>query len=614
MKGDWVTETPLLLAGRYELGEMLGRGGMGQVYLGRDLRLSRVVAVKILRADLACDPSYQERFRREAQSAASLRHPAIVAVYDSGEDGDESPVPFIIMEYVGGRTLQELLVSARRRGVRLLPEHALEVTAEVLTALDYAHRHGVVHCDIKPSNVLLTQTGKVKVADFGIAVSVTGNAATRTQVSAIMGTALYLSPEQARSDQTDARSDLYSTGCLLYELLTGRPPFVGDSLPAVVHQHVCEQPQPPSAVDPNLSAAVDSITLKALSKARDGRYQTAAEFRADIERALAGRLVRAAPEPIASVATEGIPLTRLSVSGPAVQEGSKKQQHRWPSYWLVLALAVLALFASAMVFLRSPFGDDGGDKMAAPQVPPVAADPQVKMPNVTGRTQQVARSALQGLGLSVAVRRWPSNAPADQVLDQQPAGGSSVAGGSVVTLIVSTGPQQTAVPRLEGLSLNRARRALNDAGLRVGEINRVPSPQPSGLVISASTEAGERLNHGSAVDLRVASGRNKVPEVRGASESHARRLLKRAGFRTIGSRRETHSAAPGTVLFQWPRPGRNAQLGSTIEIFVAKRPAPASASSPSPSRTTPASSPSPSRTTPASSPSPSRTTPASSPS
>ena len=283
------------LGDRYELGEPLGRGGMAEVLEGRDLRLGRRVAVKILRPDLAKDPAFQSRFRREAQSAASLNHPNIVAVYDTGEDilGDESAsvvVPYIVMEYVDGQTLRQLLASGRR----LLPERALEITAGVLAALDYSHRHGIVHRDIKPANVMLTRTGDVKVMDFGIARALADASATMTAASAVMGTAQYLSPEQARGEVVDARSDLYSTGCLLYELLTGRPPFTGDSPVSVAYQHVSENPLPPSQVDPAVPPALDALVMKSLAKSPDDRYQTAADFRSDVEPAIAGMPVTTA--------------------------------------------------------------------------------------------------------------------------------------------------------------------------------------------------------------------------------------------------------------------------------------------------------------------------------
>src|SRR6185312_14710530 len=235
-------EEPRRLGGRYELGHVLGRGGMAEVYIAHDTRLGRTVAVKTLRVDLARDPSFQTRFRREAQSAASLNHPSIVAVYDTGEDHSDGVVtPYIVMEHVEGRTLRDVLASEGR----LLPQRALEITAQICAALEQAHRAGIVHRDIKPGNVMLTPSGEVKVMDFGIARAMTGSSSTMTQTAAVIGTAHYLSPEQARGEHVDARSDIYSTGCLLYELLTGGPPFSGDSAVAVAYQHVREDPVPP---------------------------------------------------------------------------------------------------------------------------------------------------------------------------------------------------------------------------------------------------------------------------------------------------------------------------------------------------------------------------------
>ncbi len=284
-------EEPRRLGGRYELGSVLGRGGMAEVYVAQDTRLGRTVAVKTLRVDLARDPSFQARFRREAQSAASLNHPAIVAVYDTGEDYvDGVSIPYIVMEYVDGSTLRELLHSGRK----LLPERSMEMCVGILQALEYSHRNGIVHRDIKPANVMLTRTGQVKVMDFGIARAMGDSGMTMTQTAAVIGTAQYLSPEQAKGETVDARSDLYSTGCLLYELLTVRPPFVGDSPVAVAYQHVREEPQPPSAFDPEIAPAMDAIVMKALVKDPDYRYQSADEMRADIEACLDGQPVAAA--------------------------------------------------------------------------------------------------------------------------------------------------------------------------------------------------------------------------------------------------------------------------------------------------------------------------------
>src|SRR5215204_4527704 len=287
-----MTSSPTTVGGRYELGEPLGRGGMAEVRRAVDQRLGRSVAVKQRRTDLATGPTFQARFRREAQSAAGLNHPTIVAVYDTGEETDPLTgvaIPYIVMELVEGQTLRDVLKDGRK----ILPERALELTQGILDALSYSHKAGIVHRDIKPANVMLTPNGEVKVMDFGIARAVADTSATMTQTSAVIGTAQYLSPEQARGEQVDARSDIYSTGCLLYELLTGRPPFVGDSPVSVAYQHVREEPAPPSSVDPDLPRNADAIVLKALTKDRERRYQTADEMRRDIAAAQAGRTVAA---------------------------------------------------------------------------------------------------------------------------------------------------------------------------------------------------------------------------------------------------------------------------------------------------------------------------------
>ncbi len=288
-----MTSQARLVGGRYEEGEPLGRGGMADVRRGVDNRLGRSVAIKRLRVDLASDATFQARFRREAQSAASLNHPTIVSVYDTGEEPDPNgsgiTIPYIVMELVTGKTLRDLI----REGRKIMPERALEITSGVLEALDYSHRAGIVHRDIKPGNVMLTPQGQVKVMDFGIARAVADTSSTMTQTAAVIGTAQYLSPEQARGETVDARSDLYSTGCLLYELLTGRPPFVGESPVSVAYQHVREQALPPSSFDPDIPPEVDAVVLKALAKNREERYQSASEMRQDIHRVLSGQQVTA---------------------------------------------------------------------------------------------------------------------------------------------------------------------------------------------------------------------------------------------------------------------------------------------------------------------------------
>ncbi|HSK26398.1 MAG TPA: Stk1 family PASTA domain-containing Ser/Thr kinase, partial [Jiangellales bacterium] len=282
-----------VLGDRYELGEVIGRGGMAEVRRGRDSRLGRTVAIKMLRVDHASDPTFQARFRREAQSAASLNHRTIVAVYDSGEDMlGGARVPYIVMEYVEGRTLRELI----KDRARFTPERAIEITEGILEALEYSHRAGIVHRDIKPGNVMLTTAGDVKVMDFGIARSLADEGLTLTQTAAVVGTAQYISPEQARGEAADARSDLYAVGCVLYELLTGRPPFVGDSLVSVAVSHVREMPTPPSAHDPSITPDLDAVVMKALAKDRLERYQSAQEMRDVLRRVAAGLPVAAGSE------------------------------------------------------------------------------------------------------------------------------------------------------------------------------------------------------------------------------------------------------------------------------------------------------------------------------
>src|SRR6201992_3425565 len=300
---------PRLLGGRYELEGVVGGGGMAEVYRARDIRLDRIVAIKTLRTDLARDQIFQARVRREAQSAASLNHPSIVAVYDTGEDMTSGvPVPYIVMEYVDGRTVRDLL----QEGHPLLTERTLEIIDGVLGALAYSHESGIVHRDLKPGNVMVTRAGDIKVMDFGLARAMSDNQATMTQTAQVIGTAQYLSPEQARGERVDARSDLYSPGCRMYELLTGRPPFTGDSPVAIAYQHVRENPVPPSRVDPEVPPWADAIVLKAMAKSPGAappggaprgadaivlkprarppadRSQPAADMRADLQRAASG--------------------------------------------------------------------------------------------------------------------------------------------------------------------------------------------------------------------------------------------------------------------------------------------------------------------------------------
>src|SRR6476660_8645317 len=323
-----MSTAPRVLGGRYEVGKLIGRGGMADVHLGHDNRLGRQVAIKMLRSDLARDANFLMRFRRAAQSAAGLNHPSIVAIFDSGEDdstvegpgGTRTTLPYIVMEYVDGQTLRQKLSEHEQ----LEPAEAIRITEGILDALAYSHRMGIVHRDIKPANVMITSSGHVKVMDFGIARAIADTAATMTQTQSVVGTAQYLSPEQAQGQTVDARSDLYSTGCLLFELLAGRPPFTGDSPVAIAYQHVGELPQPPSVWNDAVGGDLDAVTLHALEKDREVRYQDAAAFRVDLENIRLGRPISAGAlatgAAIGAAATQTLPASYAVAGTPtAVQ-------------------------------------------------------------------------------------------------------------------------------------------------------------------------------------------------------------------------------------------------------------------------------------------------------
>ena len=556
------TGVPEQLGDRYRLGRLLGRGGMAEVHIGQDVRLGRDVAVKMLRPDMARDPTFQARFRREAQSAASLNHPAIVAVYDTGEDDFAgNPVPYIVMEYVEGSTLRELQAS----GSRLVPERALEITDGILNALAYSHQRGIVHRDIKPANVMLNRNGDVKVMDFGIARAMADGASTMTQTSAVIGTAQYLSPEQARGEQVDARSDIYSTGCLLYELLAGRPPFVGDSPVSVAYQHVREEPVPPSHLDPDVPAAADAIVLKALTKDREERYQSADEMRADIRRALSGHPVT--PPIAATQRVAPVPAAAATSTFPMTTDDDRRQQGGRTLAYALLGLAVLAVFVIAALVGNSLFGG-GGERVAVPEV--------------TGFTQERAEAAITGAGLTVGevTQANSDSVDAGLVIRQSPEPGTEIETGEPVSIEVSTGAAQSTVPTLVGLSLDEARNALIDAGLQLGEARRVPSEENRNTVTAANPAEGSTVPKDSRVNLQVASGDNEVPNVQGRTAEEARSILQEAGFQVEEREREDGSVAAGTVVDQTPKGGRNARLDSTVRIIVATEPP-----EPSPSET-----------------------------
>ena len=563
---------PHVLGGRYSLAETIGVGGMAEVFRGTDIRLGRDVAVKVLRADLARDPSFQGRFRREAQAAASLNAPCIVSVYDTGEDNG---VPYIVMEYVEGRTLRDVLQTEGR----LLPQRALEVAADICAALDVAHAAGIVHRDIKPANVMLTPRGEVKVMDFGIARAIADTSSTMTQTAAVVGTAAYLSPEQARGEHVDARSDVYSTGCLLYELVTGNPPFTGDSPVAVAYQHVREDPTPPSAYDDTLPPAVDSVVLKAMAKNPVNRYQSADEMREDLLRAAAGQPVLATP----FLAQPDVTI----VPGNGLRSPSRRRRGPLIALFAVALLAVVLLVA---FLVKGLLGNHSG---------------LISTPSVVGLSQQDATLRLADDGLQVGkVMLTFDPKPAGTVLDQSPDAGFLIGKSEAVNLTVSKGVEQTIVPQVIGQSQAEATAQLTDGKLGIGQVIPRDVNLPAGQVLALQPPPGTQVPAGSKVTLVVASGNVQVPDVRGKSQDAAVQALQQLGFQIGLEPRDDPGCRPGDLTSTCgrvldERPVNSlAPRGSAVVIVVARAPAPPS---PSPS---PVTSPSPSSLSPPASPAP----------
>ncbi len=544
--------TPSVLGERYEIGGVLGRGGMAEVHRGRDLRLGREVAVKVLRQDLARDPSSQVRFRREAQAAASLNHPAIVAVYDTGEDRTTTgATPYIVMEYVEGETLRDVL---RREG-RLSPERAMSLTADICAALDFSHRNGIVHRDVKPGNVMITPQGTVKVMDFGIARAVSDSAATMTSTAAVIGTAQYLSPEQARGEGVDARSDVYSAGCLLYELATGTPPFTGDSPVAVAYQHVREDPRTPSSINPDIPPELDSILLKAMSKNPANRYQSAADMRADLLRAVAGQRVEATP-----VMSDADKTT--IIAGGAVDyddwddEDARRRKRRNVIAAVVAGVLVLAGVIALVVALNN-----------GEQAPPPVA--QVAVPQVVGELEADARTALTEADLRVGTVTPGASSAEDEgrVLSSDPAPGTQVDPETSVTLVVGSGPDTITVPGVVGLQVERARGNLTTAGFTNVTIDNVPDLAPQGQVIGIDPGENSAVAPDTAITLSVSQGTAPVPDVTGKPQAEALAALREVGFTNVTVATGERGDVPEGTVFG-TEPGANTQLAAGDEITV----------------------------------------------
>ncbi|GJO49980.1 Serine/threonine-protein kinase PknB [Mycobacterium marinum] len=555
--------TPQHLSDRYELGDILGFGGMSEVHLARDLRLHRDVAVKVLRADLARDPSFYLRFRREAQNAAALNHPAIVAVYDTGEaETPSGPLPYIVMEYVNGVTLRDIV----HTDGPMAPTRAIEIIADACQALNFSHQNGIIHRDVKPANIMISTTNAVKVMDFGIARAIADSGNSVTQTAAVIGTAQYLSPEQARGDSVDARSDVYSLGCVLYEILTGEPPFTGDSPVAVAYQHVREDPIPPSERHEGISAELDAVVLKALAKNPDNRYQTAAEMRADLVRVHNGD----APEaPKVLTGAERRSLTASSPSSPAAprtdplprqtlddtdRDRSTPSVGRW-----VAVVAVLAVLTIVVTIAINTFGGNTRN---------------VQVPNVRGQASADAIAALQNRGFKTRTLLKPdSTIPPDHVIGTDPAANASVSAGDQITINVSTGPEQRELPDVSSMTYAEAVKKLTAAGFgRFKEAKSPSTPELMGKVIGTNPPANQTSAITNVITIIVGSGpaTKQIPDVAGQSVEEAEQNLNVYGF-TKFSQASVDSPKPaGSVIATNPPAGTTVPIDSVIELQVSK--------------------------------------------
>jgi serine/threonine-protein kinase len=506
-----------LLNNRYALGEMIGTGGMADVYIGDDTRLNRKVAIKVLRRDLARDPSFVARFKKEALAAGGLNHSGIVAVYDSG---DENNSPYIVMELISGQTLRQVMQQG------LIPQgRALEIIEGILQALEYSHKEGIVHRDIKPGNIMITDSGDIKVMDFGIARATDDIGATMTNTWNVIGTAQYLSPEQATGELADGRSDLYSLGCLMYELLTGRPPFTGDTPVSIAYQHVSSPITPASQVKPGLSTDIDRMLEVVLSKDPNNRYQDASAMLADLQRVIKG-------EPVTTKIQKIFPRRKL--------------------------LSAITAVVAAVVLVGAGVFFSGGNTALYP------------VPNVVGLTEAEARALLSDFNVNVSTAPDP-RIPINRVASQIPLATSTAAKGSSVTLTISSGPGNTTVPTgLVGITLEEARNILTAAGLVIAQTQPVDSDQAPGVVLNVTPEAGTNIVAGSGVVLQIASGNVQVPSLVGVSEIQAKTLLVQAGFlvREIYAFDATQEL--GVVLAQAPEAGATRIIGSSVTITVNK--------------------------------------------
>jgi beta-lactam-binding protein with PASTA domain/tRNA A-37 threonylcarbamoyl transferase component Bud32 len=571
------TQTPRVFSERYELNHLIARGGMAEVYRAHDRLLNRPVALKVLFPELSIDRSFVERFRREAQAAANLSHPNIVPVFDWGED---TGTYFIVMEFIDGRPLSSILKSAGP----LTAERTADIGAHVAAALGYAHKHGVVHRDVKPGNVLITDDGQVKVTDFGIARAV-NTEESLTQTGAVMGTATYFSPEQAEGLGVDARSDIYSLGVVLFEMVTGRPPFLGESPVAVASKHVRDNPPAPRELNPLIPPTFEAIILKSMAKNPAHRYATAEDLRADLLRFNEGRSVQAMEDTTVMLGVAGVTTTVAAVGGMdatravgavggvdhgngASGEGEAPDEtgtNRTRNTAIILAVLLLIL-GLAGFFLGRNLGYFGGD-------------PSFSLPNVIGQQAQVATATLRADGLNVTMVKQVSNARPGSVISTDPSADTLVKKGSMVVLKVAEVPPPIQVKVPDGLSNTIQANAvaiLQSAGLQSTVVYRT-STALKGTVLSTDPASGTTVNQGATVTLTVSSGPANVtvPSLVGLSQAVAGQTLGNAGL-NVGNPTTVSSAqyAAGLIVSSNPGTGASVPPGSSVDIAVSSGPPP----------------------------------------
>ena len=549
------------LGGRYRVEARIGAGGMAEVYRGFDPVLNRTVAIKVLNPQFARDAGFVARFRREAQAAARLSHDAIVGVYDTGADGDTQ---YIVMEFIEGRTLADFLSTGRRPNI----QQSVELSKRIATALGVAHAQGIVHRDIKPANVMITREGRVKVMDFGIARIQTVE--TAPQTSSVLGTPTYLSPEQAQGQQVDARSDLYSLGVVLYELLTGRPPFTGDSPVAIAYKQVNEIPVPPSQLNADVSPALDAVVMKALAKNPTNRYQTAEEFSADLERVQQGKSVEATPLLVAGAgdATQVIARPQATQVLPPTEEPQGSSRKVWLG--VLIGILVVAVLAGGGYLLAQTFLDD-------PETSTFT------MPNLVGMTLEEATLEIEELGLELGeAKRQQSEEPEGTVLLQDPVGGTLVSTGDTVNLRYAVPIRLVEVPDLSCLTLSEAGAELAEAGLRQGDITQEPSDEcggEAGVVVAQRPAAEDEVETDSPVNLTVSEGPTTVTlgDYTCLTFGAAKAQLTQLGLVTVaGGTAPVLPQCPNTnfVALQDPPSGTEVEVGSTVTLYTGEESSP----------------------------------------